>query len=78
MRKRINGSMTVEAAMLYPYFLLITCLLIRLTVARYGMVRKQAATLYDEVFKERKLQTSEVLRLTDTAFDFLEGYREGE
>ena len=22
MRKRINGSMTVEAAMLYPYFLL--------------------------------------------------------
>ncbi len=78
MRKRVNGSMTVEAAILYPYFLLITCLLIRLTVARYGMVRKQAAELYDEVFKERKMQTSELLRLTDTAFDFLEGNKEEE
>ena len=77
MKKKISGSMTVEAALLYPYFLLITCLLIRLTVARYLVVQKQAAELYDGVFKERKLQTSELLRLTDTAFDFLEGTKEG-
>lgn len=76
MKKRVNASMTVEAAVLYPYFILITCLLIRLTVARYLVVQKQAAELYDGVFKERKLQTSELLRLTDTAFDFLEGTEE--
>lgn len=78
MKKRINGSMTVEAALLYPYFLLITCLLIRLTVARYLVVQKQAEELYDGVFKERKLQTSGLLRLTDTAFDFFEGNKEEE
>lgn len=76
MKKRVNASMTVEVAVLYPYFILITCLLIRLTVARYLVVQKQAAELYDGVFKERKLQTSELLRLTDTAFDFLEGTEE--
>lgn len=78
MKKKISGSVTVEAALLYPYFLLITCLLIRLTVVRYLVVQKQAAELYDGVFKERKLQTSELLRLTDTAFDFLEENKEGE
>lgn len=78
MKKRIHGSVTVEAALLYPYFILITCLLIRLTVARYLVVQKQAAELYDGVFKERKLPTSELLRLTDTAFDFLERTKEGE
>lgn len=78
MKKRVKASMTVEAAILYPYFILITCLLIRLTVARYLVVQKQAAKLYDEVFKDRALQTSELLRLTDTAFDFLEGTKEEE
>ena len=78
MKKRVKASMTVEAAILYPYFILITCLLIRLTVARYLVAQKQAAKLYDEVFKDRALQTSELLRLTDTAFDFLEGTKEEE
>lgn len=64
--------MTVEAALLYPYFFLITILLIQLTVARYGVVCKQAGSLYDKVFTNRKWETSERLRLTDTAFDFFE------
>lgn len=64
--------MTVEAALLYPYFFLITVLLIQLTVARYGVVCKQAEQLYDAVFIDRKWETSERLRLTDTAFDFFE------
>lgn len=72
MKQRIKGSMTVEAALLYPYFFLITILLVQLTIAKYGVVQKQAATLYDAVMTERKWQTSELLRLTDTAFDFFE------
>lgn len=72
MKRNVNGSMTVEAALLYPYLLFITFLLVRLTVVQYAVVREQAATLYDAVFTERNLQTSELLRATDTAFDFFE------
>lgn len=72
MKTKIKGSMTVEAALLYPYLLFITFLLVKLTVARYVVVREQAAHLYDEVFSERKLQASELLRGADTAFDFFE------
>lgn len=78
MKKRVKGSVTVEAALLYPYFLLITCLLVRLTVVRYQVVQQQAAELYDQVFQQRKLQTSELLRLTDTAFAFFEGEKKEE
>ncbi len=72
MKERINGSLTVEAAFLYPYLLLITFLLVKLTVARYAVVREQAAALYDAEFKERRLEASELLRGADTAFDFFE------
>lgn len=72
MKQRMKGSMTVEAALIYPYLLLITFLLVRLTVFQYAVVRDRAAVLFDAVFKERKLQTSELLRATDTAFDLFE------
>lgn len=76
MKRKMKGFMTVEAALLYPYFFLITCLLVRLTVARYGVVIGRAAMLHDAVFEQRKPHASEVLRLTDTAFDLFE--TEGE
>lgn len=72
MKKRLNASMTVEAALLYPFLLLVTCLLVRVTVYQYVEVRAQAAGLYDAVFTERTMETSELLRATDTAFDFFE------
>ena len=72
MNRKVKGFMTVEAALLYPYFFMITFLLVRLTVARYGVVTGQAALLYDGVFAQRKLQTTEILRLTDVAFDLFE------
>lgn len=70
MRRRIQGSMTVEAALLYPYLLMIAFLLVQLTVGQYVAVNRQASMLYDTVFAEKKMKTSEVLRLADTAFEF--------
>lgn len=70
MKQRVNGSMSVEAALLYPYLFLIAFLLVKLTIAQYAVVQKQAAELYDAVFTDRQMQTSELLRFTDTAFDF--------
>lgn len=64
--------MTVEAALLYPYLLLITFLLVRLTVYQYVAVQEQAAILYDAVFTERGIETPDILRISDTAFDFFE------
>lgn len=72
MKQRISGSLTVEAALLYPYLLLIAFLLVKLTVVQYAAVREQAGDLYDAVFTERSLSSSELLRATDTAFDFFE------
>lgn len=66
---RMKASMTVEAALLYPYLLLITFLLVKVTVYRYAEVQFQAARLYDAVFTEREAEASELLRLADTAFD---------
>lgn len=71
MKQRITASMTVEAALLYPVMLLITFLLVKMTVFQYLTVQKQAAELYDAVFTERKTETSQILRLADTAFDFI-------
>lgn len=70
MKRRIQGSMTVEAAFLYPFLLTITFLLIKLTIGQYVAVNRQAEMLYDSVFAEKRLGTSEVLRLADTAFEF--------
>ena len=69
MNQRIKASMTVEAALLYPYLLVITFLLVKITVHQYAQVQGQASRLYDTVFTERKAETSEILRLADTAFD---------
>ena len=71
MKRRITASMTVEAALLYPTMLLIVFLLVKLTVYQYAVVQMQAAELYDAVFHERKTETSQILRIADTAFDFL-------
>ena len=69
MKKRKKASFTVEAAILYPFLLMITFVLGRTTVFQYVTVREQAAVFYDTVFTERKLVSSEFLRLSDIAFD---------
>ncbi len=71
MKRRLTASMTVEAALLYPTMLLLTFLLVKITVYQYMGVQKQAAELYDAVFIERKQETSRLIRITDTAFEFL-------
>ena len=77
MRQRIKASMTVEAALLYPCLLLITFLLVKMTVYQYLTVQMQAADLYDSTIHERKTETSEILRIADTAFDFWDDIKEG-
>lgn len=63
--------MTVEAAVLYPYMLLIAFLLVKVTIYQYASVKEQASILYDSVFTENRMETSDVLRLADTAFEFM-------
>ncbi len=69
MKQRINASMTVEAALLYPYLLLVTFLVVKMTVYEYVVVREQAAALYDAVFTRKQPGPSELLRLADAAFE---------
>ena len=69
MRKRIRASFTVEAALLYPFLLMITFLLVRTTVYQYAAVTERAAEFYDAIFTGKKLASSELLRLSDVAFD---------
>lgn len=71
MKQRLTASMTVEATLLYPTMLLLTFLLVKLTVYQYVTVQKQAAELYDAVFIEQKTEASQLIRITDTAFEFL-------
>lgn len=71
MKRRLTASMTVEATLLYPTMLLLTFLLVKLTVYQYVTVQKQAAELYDAVFSEQKTEVSQLIRITDTAFEFL-------
>lgn len=72
MRHKVKGSMTVEAAFLYPYLLTIVFLLVKLTFGQYAAVNRQAAMLYDAVFTEERLETTKLLRFADTAFEFFE------
>lgn len=72
MKQRIHGAMTVEAALLYPYLLTIAFLLVKLTIGQYETVNRQAAVLYDTVFEKERLETSDLLRFADTAFDLFE------
>lgn len=71
MKRRLTASVTVEATLLYPTMLLLTFLLVKLTVYQYVTVQKQAAELYDAVFSEQKTEVSQLIRITDTAFEFL-------
>lgn len=70
LRKELKGSITVEAAVLYPFFLLLTLTLIVLTVKAYHTIQEQACQLYKEVVSEQRFSSSERLRFLDTAFDF--------
>lgn len=70
MKRKLNGSVTVEAALLYPFLLTITFLTVQLTLHQYNAVGERAAKLYDTVFTERKFQASELVRASDAAFDF--------
>lgn len=72
MKRKMQGSMTVEAAFLYPYLLMIAFLLVKLTLGQYAAVNRQAARLYDSVFMEERLETTKLLRFADTAFEFFE------
>ena len=70
MKQRVSGSMTVEAALIYPMLLMITFVLVRITVVQYAVVQVQAGSLYDAVFTERTMKTPELVRAADTAFEF--------
>lgn len=71
MNRRVQGSMTVEAALLYPYLLMIAFLLVKMTVGQYMAVNQQAAILYDAVFTEDKFETSNRIRFADMAFELI-------
>lgn len=70
MKRKLQGSITVESALLYPFLLLITFLLVNLTLAQYEAVGKQAAELCDAVFRGKRLQSPELVRASETIFEF--------
>lgn len=69
MRESEKGSVTVEAALLYPFLLMITFLLVQMTLRQYQATWVQAKQLYDTVCTERKVETPQLIRATDAAFD---------
>lgn len=72
MQQKLKGSVTVEAALLYPFLLLITFLLVKLTLCQYEAVANQAADLCRTVFTGQKLQAPEIIRASETVFDFFD------
>lgn len=72
MQQKLKGSVTVEAALLYPFLLLVTFLLVKLTLCQYEAVAAQAADLCRTMFTEWKLQTPEIIRASETIFDFFD------
>ncbi len=72
MKNGWRGSVTVEAAILYPMLLTVTFLLVQVTLRQYQAVGVQAARLYNAVVTERKMQTPDIIRAAGTAFDFFE------
>lgn len=70
MQRKLKGSVTVEAALLYPFLLLITFLLVRLTLGEYAATGAQAADLCRTVFTGRRLQAPEIIRASEAVFDF--------
>lgn len=73
MQQGEKGSITVEAAFLYPFLLLVTFLLVQMTMRQYQATVVQAARLYEAVFSGRKLSTADLIRAADAAFDFFGG-----
>ena len=67
--KKEKGSMTVEAALIYPFLFLITFYLVRLTMYQYVAVQREAGALFDKVCGEEFLQTPELIRISEAAFD---------
>lgn len=64
-----NGSVTVEAAFLFPVLFTITFLLVQTTLVQYKEVQNQAGILYDAVVKEEKITIADRIRIADTAFE---------
>lgn len=69
MKKRKKGSATVEAALIYPFLFLITFFLVRITVYQYAAVQQEAGILFDRVCGKGVLQTPELIRISEAAFD---------
>ena len=69
MRKKVKGSMTVEAALIYPFLFLVTLFLVRITMYQYVAVRQDAELLFDKVCGDHFLETPELIRISETAFD---------
>lgn len=72
MKQKLRGSITVEAALLYPFLMFLTFLLVELTLSEYKETAGQAAELYKAVFTERELQAPELVKASDTLFDFFD------
>lgn len=72
MQQNLKGSVTVEAALLYPFLLLITFLLVKLTLCQYEAVAARAADLCRTVFTGRGLQSPEIIRASEAIFDFFD------
>lgn len=69
MRKKAKGSMTIEAALIYPFLFLITFFLVRITMYQYVAVRQDAELLFDKVCGDHFLETPELIRISEAAFD---------
>lgn len=72
MQQNLKGSVTVEAALLYPFLLLITFLLVKLTLCQYEATGARAADLCRTVFTGRGLQAPEIVRASEAIFDFFD------
>lgn len=69
MKKKMKASATVEAALIYPFLFLITFFLVRITMYQYKAVQQEAGVLFDRVCGEDCLQTPELVRISEAAFD---------
>lgn len=69
MKKKMKASATVEAALIYPFLFLITFFLVRITMYQYAAVQQEAGVLFDKVCGKGFLQTPELVRISEAAFD---------
>lgn len=64
-----KGSMTVEAALLFPFLFLITFVLTQNTLVRYEEVTNRAGEFFDAAVREERFMAADKLRIADTAFE---------